>query len=131
MKKGSTLKRIKTKLLIVLLLAFGVFGYHSYTSIGDSDVKNEAQRLVEAKLGNASNIEFNDVEIMQKGEFKEGENYRVCGKYHLPSQENPLPFVANVIIKDGRFSEHEQLIISETQELQLSIERLCSKKETD
>ncbi|EJD6047265.1 MULTISPECIES: hypothetical protein [Providencia] len=125
------MKRIKTKLLIVLLLALGVFAYHSYTSIGDSDVKNEAQSMVEKKLGNASVIEFSDVDIVQKSEFKEGESYRVCGLYRLSSQDSSLPFVANVSIKEGRFSEHGQLIISETPELQFSIEQLCVKKTTN
>ncbi|EHZ6874295.1 hypothetical protein K6N86_004064 [Providencia rettgeri] len=123
------MKRIKTKLLIVLLLALGVFAYHSYTSIGDSDVKNEAQSLVEKKFGSSSAVEFSDVEIVQKNEFKEGESYRVCGLYHLSSQDDALPFVANVIVKEGSFSEHGQLIISETPELQFSIEQLCVKKQ--
>ncbi len=34
--------------------------------------------------------------------------------YHLSSQDDALPFVANVIVKEGSFSEHGQLIISET-----------------
>lgn len=122
------MKRIKTKLLIVLLLALGVFAYHSYTSIGDSDVKNEAQHLVEKKLNNINGIEFNDVKIMLKNEYKEGESYRVCGQYKLPSQNSTLPFVASVNVQDGKFSEHNQLIISETPELQFSIENLCAKK---
>ncbi|WP_255254483.1 hypothetical protein [Providencia rettgeri] len=66
------MKRIKTKLLIVLLLALGVFAYHSYTSIGDSDVKNEAQSLVEKKFGNSSAVEFSDVEIVQKMSLRKG-----------------------------------------------------------
>lgn len=123
------MKRIKTKLLIVLLLAIGVFAYHSYTSIGDSDVKKEAQRLVEKKLGNSTNIEFSNIEITQKSEFKEGESYRVCGQYRVPVSANVLPFVASVSIKEGRFSEHGQLVTSETPELQLAVENLCANKQ--
>ncbi|MGG4608809.1 hypothetical protein [Providencia sp. Me31A] len=123
------MKRIKTKLLIVLLLAIGVFAYHSYSSIGDSDVKKESQRLVEKKLGSPVDIEFSNVEIVQKSEFKEGESYRVCGRYRMLSSDTTLPFVASVSIKEGRFSEHGQLIISETPELQLAIENLCVNKQ--
>lgn len=115
-------------MLIVLLLAIGVFAYHSYTSIGDSDVKKESQYLVEKKLGNPTAIEFSNVEIVQKSEFKEGESYRVCGQYRVLPADNALPFVANISLKEGRFSEHEQLIVSETPELQLAIENLCIKK---
>lgn len=125
------MKRIKTKLLIVLLLALAVFAYHSYTSIGDSDVIAESQKMVEKKLANTSKLDFEQVEIVQKSEFKEGESYRVCGLYRQPGQEKPLPFVASVSISDGHFSEHGQLIVSETPELQFSIEQLCVKKQNN
>lgn len=126
--KGSRLKRIKTKLLIVVLLALGVFAYHFFTTIGDSDVESEAKQLVEKKLNQPSNITFNDVRIVLKSEYKEGESYRVCGLYSTSTQNDRLPFVANVSVQDGKFSEHSQLIISETPELQFSIENLCVKK---
>lgn len=126
--KGSRLKRIKTKLLIVVLLALGVFAYHFFTTIGDSDVESEAKQLVEKRLNQPSNITFNDVRIVLKSEYKEGESYRVCGLYSTFTQNDRLPFVANVSVQDGKFSEHSQLIISETPELQFSIENLCVKK---
>ncbi len=119
------LKRIKTKLLIVILLALGVFSYQYYTSIGDSDVENAAQLRVTKKIASSSNLVFNDVKITQKSEFKEGVSYRVCGLYRLESNEEYQPFIANIGVQDGKFSEHDQLIVSETPELRLAIENLC------
>jgi len=121
------LKRIKTKLLIVLLLALGVFSYHFYTTIGDSDVENIAKQLVEKKLNQAGAITFKDVRITLKSEYKEGDSYRVCGLYQIASHNEMLPFVANVSVQEGKISTHSQLLVSETPELQFSIENLCAK----
>lgn len=125
--KDNWLKRIKTKLLIVLLLALGVFAYHFYSTIGDSDVESTAKQLVDKKLNQSGEITFKDVRIALKSEYKEGSSYRVCGLYRTSSQDEMLPFVANVSVQDGKISEHTQLIVSETSELKLSIEKLCAK----
>lgn len=125
--KDDRLKRLKTKLLIVLLLALGVFAYHFYTTIGDSDVENAAKQLVEKKLNQPDSVTFKDVRITLKSEYKEGNSYRVCGLYQVASHNEMLPFIANVSVQEGKFSEHSQLIISETPELQFSVENLCTK----
>ncbi|WP_369310920.1 hypothetical protein [Providencia rettgeri] len=122
------MKRIKTKLLIVLLLALGVFAYHFYTTIGDSDVENMAKQLVEKKLERSGAITFSNVRIVLKNEYKEGSSFRVCGQYQLAQQSEMLPFVASVNVQEGKFSEHNQLIISETPELEISIDNLCTQK---
>lgn len=121
------MKRIKTKLLIVLLLALGVFAYHFYTTIGDADVENIAKQLVEKKLNHAGAITFKDVRITLKSEYKEGDSYRVCGLYQIASHNEMLPFVANVSVQEGKISTHSQLLVSETPELKFSIENLCTK----
>ncbi|BBG59131.1 MULTISPECIES: hypothetical protein [Providencia] len=121
------MKRIKSKLLIIILLAVGAFGYQFYTSIGDSDIKKSAEKLVESKLGTGSSIIFTDVNIVLKSEFKDGESYRVCGFYQVKQQDEKLPFVASINVQEGVFSEHNQLIVSETPELRTAITTICEK----
>ncbi|HBO22831.1 MULTISPECIES: hypothetical protein [unclassified Providencia] len=119
------MKRIKTKLLIVVLLALGTFSYQYFTSIGDSDIKKAAQQRVEKKLASTESVIFDNVKIAQKNQYKEGESYRVCGLYRLASQTEFLPFVANIDVQSGAFSEHDQLLVSETPEIKLAIDNLC------
>ncbi|WBM59241.1 hypothetical protein M5X66_09455 [Providencia sp. PROV188] len=123
------MKRIKSKLLIVILLALGAFAYQFYTTIGDSDVTKQAEKLIENKLSSGSPLTFEDVKIVLKSEFKEGECYRVCGFYQTSEQGDKLPFVASVSVQDGKFSEHHQLITSDTPELRTAIVSLCEKSQ--
>lgn len=120
------MKRIKTKLLIVVLLALGLFAYQYYSSIGDSDVKSAAQQRIVEKLSSSENIRFDNVKIMQKNQYKEGESYRVCGLYQRDTQNEYLPFVASIDVQNGGFSHHDQLLLGDTAELKAAIEKLCS-----
>lgn len=106
-------------------MALGTFSYQYFTSIGDSDIKKAAQQRVEKKLASTESVIFDNVKIAQKNQYKEGESYRVCGLYRLASQTEFLPFVANIDVQSGAFSEHDQLLVSETPEIKLAIDNLC------
>ncbi|HHR6500907.1 TPA: hypothetical protein ACS8CD_001411 [Providencia alcalifaciens] len=123
------MKRIKSKLLIVILLALGAFAYQFYTTIGDSDVTKQAEKLIESKLGSTEPLVFENVNIVLKSEFKEGESYRVCGSYQIANQSDKLPFVASVNVQNGKFTKHNQLITSDTPELRAAIVTLCEKSQ--
>ncbi|HHR5880922.1 TPA: hypothetical protein ACS7XF_000841 [Providencia alcalifaciens] len=123
------MKRIKSKLLIVILLALGVFAYQFYTTIGDNDVTKQAEKLIENKLSSGSPLTFDDVKIVLKSEFKEGESYRVCGFYQTSEQGEKLPFVVSVSVQGGKFSEHHQMITSDTPELRTAIVSLCERSQ--
>ncbi|EKT56358.1 hypothetical protein [Providencia sneebia] len=122
------LKRVKTKLLIIFLLIVAGFSYQYAISIHDSDIQKAAQQFVEQKLASAQKIEFADVRLVQRNQYKEGEAVRVCGNYQVGESGNMLPFVASIDIRDGKLSGHNQLLLSDTPEIQASIVEICKKE---
>ncbi|HGN3019274.1 TPA: hypothetical protein ACKR4E_006749, partial [Pseudomonas aeruginosa] len=68
------MKRIKTKLFIVILIIIAGFVYQYVTAIHDSDIQKMAQQLVENKLASQQPVNFNDVKVVKRNQYKEGES---------------------------------------------------------
>lgn len=124
------LKRVKTKLIIIFLLIVAGFSYQYVISIHDSDIQKAAQQLVEQKLTSVHKIRFDDVRIIKRNQYKEGEAVRVCGNYQIDETGNMLPFVASIDIRDGKLSGHNQLLLSDTAGIQASIMDMCKGEST-
>lgn len=119
------MKRIKTKLFIIFLIIAAGFLYQYLTSINDTDILKAAQQQVEQKLSSKQKVAFSDVRIMKRNQYKEGERVRICGMYQVGDQSEVLPFVVSIDVRDGALSGHNQLLISDTAEMQASINQLC------
>lgn len=101
--------------------------YQYFTTINDTDIEKMAQQLVEQKLSSKQKLIFNDVKVMKRNQYNEGEGVRVCGTYQVDGKSKAVPFVASVDIRDGEFSGHNQLLLSDTPEMQASIISLCQE----
>lgn len=118
---------MKTKLAIIFLIIIAGFMYQYFTTINNADVENIAQQLVERKLSSKQKLTFNDVKVMKRNQYNEGEGIRVCGTYQLDGTSNAMPFVASIDVRDGEFSGHNQLLLSDTPEMAASIAGICQE----
>ncbi|EMH4147554.1 hypothetical protein RGN32_001015 [Providencia stuartii] len=123
------MKRIKTKLFIVILIIIAGFVYQYVTAIHDSDIQKMAQQLVENKLASQQPVNFNDVKVVKRNQYKEGESVGVCGTYQVGNDGRALLFVANIDIRDGQFSGKNQLLLSDNEDIQASIKMICQKEQ--
>ncbi|WP_272657902.1 hypothetical protein [Providencia sp. PROV086] len=123
------MKRVKTKLFIVILIIISGFIYQYVTSINDADIQKMAQQLVEQKLPSQQKVTFKDVKVVKRNHYKEGEGVRVCGMYQLNDNSSALPFVANIDVRDGKFSGYNQLLLSDTEANQAAITGICQEKQ--
>ncbi|MEX6314227.1 hypothetical protein AB6G19_11255 [Providencia manganoxydans] len=72
------MKRVKTKLLIILLIVAAGFAYQYTITINDTDIQKMAQQLVEQKLSSSQQkIFFKNVAVVKRNQYKDGEGF-VC-----------------------------------------------------
>lgn len=126
------MKRVKTKLLIILLIVAAGFAYQYTITINDTDIQKMAQQLVEQKLSSSSQqkVFFKDIAVIKRNQYKDGEGVRVCGAYQVGEAGAILPFVASVDVRDGKFSGHNQLLLSDTPEIQAAIIKICQEEKS-
>ncbi|HEF8774904.1 hypothetical protein AB7179_02145 [Providencia manganoxydans] len=125
------MKRVKTKLLIILLIVAAGFAYQYTITINDTDIQKMAQQLVEQKLSSSQQkIFFKNVAVVKRNQYKDGEGVRVCGSYQVGESGTILPFVASVDVRDGKFSGHNQLLLSDTPEIEASIIKICQEEKS-
>lgn len=105
------------------------FVYQYVTAIHDSDIQKMAQQLVENKLASQQPVNFNDVKVVKRNQYKEGESVGVCGTYQVGNDGRALLFVANIDIRDGQFSGKNQLLLSDNEDIQASIKMICQKEQ--
>ncbi|EKT63546.1 hypothetical protein [Providencia burhodogranariea] len=118
---------MKTKLAIIFLMIIAGFIYQYVTTINDTDVEKVAQQLVEQKLSSKQKLIFNNVKVMKRNQYNEGEGVRVCGTYQVDGTSKVIPFVASIDVRDGEFSGHNQLLLSNTPEIEASITNICKE----